>query len=158
MSSSTTREQVAVALFNIVSVSVGNVVGLKTSARRILMPADVSPAQTPALFQVQVKENYEYTHGKMVPIPQKRTMRFDLWLYVTDAANTSSGVTVVPSTQLNTMIQAIEGAFAPDAPTNGSTLGNLVYSARIEGDIDYLETRKKDGLSMAMIPVAVVIP
>lgn len=154
----TTREQVAVALFSLVSVSVGNVVGLRTSARRILMPKDVSPAQTPALFQVQVKENYERTYNQMLALPPKRTMRFDLWLYVTDATNTTAGVTVVPSTQLNIMIQAIEAVFAPDAVTGGSTLGGLVAAARIEGDIDYLETRTKDGLSMAMIPVAVLIP
>ncbi len=158
MASNTTREQVAVALFSLVSTSVGNVVGLKTSARRILMPKDVSPPQTPALFQVQVKEQYEREPGKMLGIPPKRTMRFDLWLYVTDATNTSGGLTIVPSTQLNIMIQAIETVFAPDPVTNSSTLGGLVASARIEGDIDYLETRTRDGLSMAMIPVAVLIP
>jgi hypothetical protein len=65
---------------------------------------------------------------------------------------------VVPSTQLNTMINAIETVFLPDATTNKSTLGGLVEEARIEGEIDYLETRTKDGMSMAMIPVAVLIP
>jgi len=158
MASTTTREQAAAALFNLVSTSVGNVVGLKTSARRILMPKDVSPSQTPALFQVQVKESYVRGNGGMLGMRPTRTMHFDMWLYVTDATNTASGLTVVPSTQLNTMIQAVEAVFMPDATTNSSTLGGLVASARIEGDIDYLETRTRDGLSMAMIPVAVLIP
>jgi hypothetical protein len=153
-----TRELVAAALFNIVTVSVGAVVGLKTSDRRIKMPKDVAPSQTPALFQVQVKETYEREPGHLIAIPPKRTMHFDLWLYVTDATNTTSGVTVVPSTQLNTMIQAVEAAFVPDFPTGGATLGGLVAAARIEGVIDYLETRTKDGLSMAMIPITVLIP
>ena len=156
----TTREQVAVALFNLISVAVGSVVGLKTSARRIVMPADVAPGSTPALYQFQTKEHYEREPGGLIGIPPKRTMLFEHIVYVTDDAATVGGVRNVPSTQLNTIMQAVEAAFPPDPNTGEctSTLGGLVLSARIEGDIDVQETRKIGGLSMLVIPVHVLIP
>ena len=154
----TTREQAASALFSLMTTSVNKVVGLKTTLRRFRLPEDVAPAQTPALFQIQTEEPYEYRPGAMVGIPPVRTMIFDLHLYVTDASATSGGVIGTPSTQLNNMIQAIETALLPDATTNRQTLGGIVYSARIEGKIQYLESRTLDGLSIAMIPISVVFP
>lgn len=152
-----TREQVAAALFSVVDVALGAVIGLKTSERRIKMPADVSPDKTPALYQLQKSEDYEYT-GDIVGISPHRTMHFDLWVYTADAANTVNGVTALPSTQLNTIVQAVEVAFTPDPMTNFFTLGGLVKSCRIQGKLDYLETRVKDGMSLVGIPVSVILP
>lgn len=155
-----TREQVAAALFNLVSVTLGAVVGLKTSERRIKMPENVAPAQTPALYQLQTVEDYDRNPDHLVGIPPRRTMRFELIVYVTDDRNTVAGVITVPSTQLNTIVQAVEAAFPPDPNTGECTskLGGLVQSARIEGKINYMETRVIGGLSLVIIPIAVLIP
>lgn len=149
------RESIAAALFSVVSTAAGSVVGLVTSSRRVRMPTDVSPSEMPALFQAQVPEDYEHTQGGMLNLQAKRTMNFELGLFVYAAQEN----TVVPSTQLNDMIDAIEAAFAPDCPTVGSfTLGGLVSSARISGKIGYFENFAGDGISVATIPIAVMRP
>ena len=155
MSANTTREQAASALFALVT---GAVPTLKRKERHFRLPQDVSAPQTPALFQVQSQERYE-RQGKMRGIPPTRTMLFELLVYVTDAANTAAGITTVGSTQLNTIIQAIETALTPpDATTGFSTLGGIVEHARIEGEIKYQEATEIDGLSIAIIPVSVLFP
>jgi hypothetical protein len=159
VAANTTREQAATALFALVT---GAVPTLKRKERHFRLPEDVSPAQTPALFQVQSQELYERTPGKMIGIPPKRTLVFQLIVYVTDAANTVGGVTTVGSTQLNEIIQAIESALlpqpGPDLAANLQTLGQIVQSARIEGELVYHEATQFDGLSAVTIPVAVLFP
>jgi hypothetical protein len=149
-----TREQVAAAVFALVDTAVGAVVGLKTSSRRFRIWTQVDPAQMPALFQLQGAEEYERTAGKLIGLPPKRTMHFEIWLYVVDAQED----TVTPSQQLNAMIDAVEAAFAPDATTGAMTLGGLAVSARIDGHLDYGENLTGDGKSIAVIPVVVIRP
>lgn len=152
----TTREQAAAALFTLVT----GAASFKRQERHFRLPEDVSPAQTPALFQVQSEEQYVRQQG-VIGINPKRTLVFELLVYVTDAANTTAGVTVVGSTQLNTIIQAIETLLLPTrgpGPSNAQTLGGIVASARIEGEIKYYEAKSIDGLSAASIPVHILFP
>lgn len=153
MAGSATREQAAAALFTLVT----GAVTFKRAERHFRLPEDVSPAQTPALFQAQEEEPYERQQG-ILGINPKRTMSLLLMVYVTDAANTVAGVTTVGATQLNTIIQAIETAMLPAANTPFQTLGGLVQSARIEGVIRYYESKSIDGLSAATIPVRILFP
>lgn len=154
-----TRERIAAALFQIVTTTVGNVVGLKTSARRRVMPENVSASQTPALFQVQTEEKYERGPAGSNP---KRTMLFEMLLYTTDDASLSAGLVKYPSTQLNAMVQALETAFnspnVSSAVTGAATLNGLVYWARIEGTIAIHETPILGGLSIAVVPIVVTVP
>lgn len=148
-----TREGTAVALFNAVSVAVGKVTGLVTSSRVLRQPADVAPAECPALFQVQKPEQDTRQSG-IVGIPNKRVMHFEFWL-VTSIGQEPS---LVPSTQLNVMVDAIEAALTP-APTTGiNTLGGAVFSARIDGAVEYYEGFTTDGKSAACVPVEVILP
>lgn len=149
-----TREQVAAAVFDLVDSAVGSVVNLVTSSRTFRGPQEVDPVEMPALFQIQTPEEYERTQGKMLGLPPKRTMHFEICLYTSDAQE----VSVIPSQQLNAMIDAVEAAFTPDATTGLFTLGGLVASARIEGSIDYIENLVGDGKSAASIPIAVLRP
>lgn len=154
MAGNTTEEQAASALFALVT----SAVTFKRKERHFRLPKDVSPAQTPALFQVQSRERNEYRDGGL-GMPAKRTLVVDLLVYVTDAANTVAGVTTVGATQLNTIIQSIRTALLPDnTTTNCQTFGGLVASARIEGEIEYFAATEFDGLSSAAIPVSVLIP
>jgi hypothetical protein len=151
-----TREQVAAALFSLVDTAVNTVVGLVTSSRRFRPPDQVSPAEMPALYQVQVSEDYERPYEKQIGLPPKRTMHFEIALYIAD----SQEDTIIPSQQLNDMIGAIENAFESGVdPTSGiCSLGGLVKSARIDGRIDYGENLAGDGKSVAVIPIQVIRP
>jgi hypothetical protein len=147
------RMDVLNALLALVSTAAGNVVGLKTSSLRMRAIDDVNPTEMPALFLVQGEERYERTPSGALHIPPKRTMDFAIVLYTADNQATST----VPITQLNTMVDAIEAAFAPDATTGAMTLGK-VASARLEGTIRYYDNVAQDGKSMAVIPVVVIRP
>lgn len=146
------REQIAVALFGLVSTAAGTVAELRTSSRRLRAIADVDPKQMPALFLNQGDEDYAREPGSMLNISPKRTMNFDIVLYTADPQADS----IVPATQLNAMIDAIETALRPDG--NGmSTLGGLAVSARIEGRLG-LFPNHTDGKSAAVIPITVLRP
>lgn len=144
-----TREGTASALFTLVSTAVG----AKTSSRVLRQPADVSPAECPAIFQTQ-KPEQDVRQSGIIGIPNKRTMRFELWLITSDAQEP----TIVPSTQLNTMVDAIEAALAGLPTTGAQTLGGVVASARIEGQVEYFEDWAGDGKSAACVPVEVILP
>jgi hypothetical protein len=149
-------ERIAAAVFSLVSVAAGTVVNLVTSARHFRMPQQVDPAQMPALFQIQTGEDYERSLGKLIGLPPTRTMHFEISLYVADSQEEN----VVASTQLNNMRDAIESAFelAVDQTTGFCTLGGLVKSARIDGNLDYAENLTGDGKSLAVIPIQVIRP
>ena len=146
------REAIAVAVFNLVSVAAGQVANLVTSGRVLKSYTAIDAAQMPALFCVQKHEaqNRSTTQG----IPPRRVMFFEVWLYTADPQADS----VVPATQLNNMIDAIEFALSPDPLQGLNTLGGLVVNAKIEGQIDYFANVTQDGKSIAIIPVAVLIP
>lgn len=149
-----TRESIDAALFAIVDTAVGHVVNLVTSSRRMLVPSEVTPALCPALFLVKTAEE---NHRSVLGLPSKRTMKFELILYTANPQTDDD----VQMTQMNAMVDAIDDAFnavpMTSAVTGGTTLGGLVFSARVDGTADYF-ARTKDGLSVAVIPVAVLIP
>jgi hypothetical protein len=145
------REQVAAALFSLVSTNVGQAVTLVTSSRILRHYDQVTPAEMPALFQAQTAEKDE--RGAL-GLPNKRTMRFELWLYTAIPQEPSA----VPSTLLNIMVDAIETSMAGAVPTGIQTLGGLVASARIDGNVEFAEGLTSDGKSLAVVPIAVLIP
>lgn len=146
------REAIAAELYARVNASVGRVVNLVTSSRRLKSFDQVAGEEMPALFQTQRPETQERgTHG----LPAKRTLHFEMWLYTSDPQDDST----IPSQQLNNMVDAIEAALAPDSPTTGlCTLGGQVADARIDGSVEYYEGVTQDGKSIAIVPVAVLVP
>lgn len=145
------RETVAQALFDLVSAATGQVVDLQTSGRVLRSFDQVEPAEMPALFQVQRTET-GVRPGE--GLPSKRTMHFQFFLYISENVD----VNAVPSRQINNMIDAIETALAPNVMTGKLTLGNLVSHAWIEGNIEVYEGVTTDGKSVAIIPIAVLLP
>jgi hypothetical protein len=91
-------------------------------------------------------------------LPSKRILHALVWLYACDPQ--ISGV--VPATQLNNMVDAVEAALAPAgtdlAMQAVQTLGGLVSHRWIEGSIEYYEGLDTNGRSVAVIPVAMLIP
>jgi hypothetical protein len=145
------REAIAATLFTIVQAEAGKVVNLVTSSRKLRHFDSVKSAEMPALFQAQNPETYERT---VADGPPKRTMHFRIWLYTADAQQPE----VIPSQQINNMVDAIEAAFAPSPLTGMFTLGGLVHRCWIEGIIEIYEGVTSDGKSIAIIPIAVLMP
>ena len=145
------REAVAAALYALMDATAGRVVDLRTSSRRLRSYDQVDPDQMPALFQTQRPETQERS---VVGLPAKRTMWFEIWLYTCDPQEDS----IIPIQQLNKMVDAIEAALDPNQLTGAQTLGNKVTSARIDGSVEYYENVTTDGKSIAVIPIAVLMP
>lgn len=145
------REAIAAAVYLIIEAAAGKVVNLKTSSRKLRHFDSVKSIEMPALFQAQNPETYERT---VADGPPKRTMHFSIWLYTADAQQPQ----VIPSQQINNMVDAIEAALAPSPLTGMFTLGGLVHRCWIEGIIEIYEGVTSDGKSIAIIPIAVLMP
>jgi hypothetical protein len=151
-----TREDVAIALFSLISTATGNVVGLKTSSRRLRSLEEVNPGEMPAIFLDQGDEAYERKPDGLFG-PPKRTMDFVVMLYTAD----NQAPSVLPIIQLNTMVDAIEAAMLPtgaDLAVNRQTLGGIVFSARIMGTVRNFANVASDGKSMSVLQISVVRP
>ena len=146
-----TREQIAGALFQLLTSSA---TGLRTYSRRLRPLQQVTSAQMPALFLAQLNETVEHTQDRMLKLPPRRTLHFDCWLYTGSPQESS----VIPVSELNTIVDAIEAALAPDPTTGGQTLGGLVAECRITGSIDYFQNELGDGKNVALIPISVLRP
>lgn len=142
-----TREQVAVALFNLFA----NLEIFETVSRR---PAlwDNS-VQMPALYMGSTQDDYVYEHGTAAP--PKITLVYDCLLYIN-----ATDPNVIPDTVMNNVIDAVESALTPSngpAPGAVQTLGGIVNHAWIEGQINkapgYL-----DGKGMAFFTVKILVP
>jgi hypothetical protein len=145
------REPIYAALFNLVA----EATGAATASRILRNPEDVQPSEMPALFLSQRPEKYaEPGRG----LPPKRTLHALVWLYACDPQIAG----VVPATQLNNMVDAVEAALAPagtDLAMQGvQTLGGLVSHCWIEGNVEYYEGLDTNGRSVAVISVAILIP
>lgn len=152
------REAVAQALFALVDVTLGNVLGtIATSQRGFMPPSRVLPAMCPALVLRQGRESFERQNG-ILGIPPTRTMHFEAWIYTMDGQLPS----VVPAAQQNAVMGALQDAFQPTVP-NGpfplkdSTGKQLALNAWIRGDIDYLENYAGDGRSLMIVPLQVLL-
>ncbi len=148
------REANAAALYALVDAAAKGVVNLAVSSRIIRHYDDVSPAELPALFQTQKPETNERAAGGQGNLPPKRTQHFEFWIYTGDA----QVPTVVPAQQMNVMVDAVEAAMAPNPLTNVNNLGGQCAHAWIEGSIEYYENVTVDGKSIAVIPIAVLMP
>lgn len=139
-----TREPIYAALFALLQ----KIEGVNTFSRRLMHWNDVGAAQQPAIYQVQKKELQ-----KRVPkMPAKVTLQCEIYLYV----NTGNDlVNVVPSTELNPLMDAIEAAIEP-YPGERQTLGGLVYSCFIDGEIE-TDEGVLGPQAIAIVPVTIVV-
>jgi len=136
------REPIYAALFATVSA----VTGFATVSRKFKIYTEVSPADQPALFQIQKGETAIYTRGT----PTKWTARVDLVLY----ANTSNNPDNAPSVALNGLLDAVEAALAPDV-SGVQTLGGLCSHCAIVGQIEIIEGVLGEQAA-AIIPIEII--
>jgi len=142
------RETIYAALFAQLQSALG--ASFKTMSRRWQPPDQISPADRPALYQVETGETAT-TSMKIAGLPLKWNAKVDLVIYT--AGDTSS--LTLPSTELNNLIDAVEAALPNAAKALAQTLGGKVYTARIDGKIEIVEN-VAGSMALAVVPVILV--
>lgn len=131
--SQATREQVSIALFNLLKTAYA----FPVSSRRMKIWDDVALINKPALFLDEEKEQHERSNH---PTPAVRTLKYMVYIFTQVDPSIGSDATNVPVTQLNNLfdlIDPVQGGIlkADDGLQNRQTLGGLVYDCYIEGQI-----------------------
>ena len=143
------REQIYSALFAILQGTLLAPAGpFKTVSRRWQDPSQLSPADRPCLYQVQ-KDELTCTSVNGLPIHAR--LNLDLVLYTAGDSEPSS----VPSTELNSLLDAVESAVRSAAPGIAQTLGGRVSHCRIEGKIEIVEN-VQGAIALAVVPIEVL--
>ena len=140
------REAIITALFTRVSAAAEFV----TSSRRLKLWSSLSAGEKPAVFLVERSD--AYVRGSEA-VPEMVTMHAELFIY-TDAGQDQS---VIPSTILNNLIDAVDDALKADALTGKQTLGGLVSHCWIEGRV-MKDAGDLDGQGVAVIPIKILVP
>ena len=140
------REDIFEALFDLVA----NAAEFKTKKRRLKLWTEVNGSQRPALFVAQRGETYIRNSEA---VPQKVVLKAEIYIY-TDAGKDPN---VIPATDLNKLVDAVDAALAPSPVTGRQTLGGLVSHCWIEGDV-MTDPGDLDGDGMAIIPVRILVP
>jgi len=118
------RENIYLALFTLVR----NAALFKTASRRLKIWSDVNASDKPAVFLAQRGEIYG--QGSEAT-PQKVILKADIYIYT----NIGKDPNIIPATQLNGLVDAVDTALAGSPVTGQQTLGGLVSHCWIEGDI-----------------------
>lgn len=141
------REQIMQGLLTLLATTAE----FKVAARRNPSPETLSPAVSPALFLLEDSEEY---HRQSAALPPRRTLRVSVALY----NDVGPDPNAIPSTAINNALDNIDALLLPDNPVVGRcTLGGLVYSAMIDGEIKKAPG-DKTGKSAAIVPLALVVP
>ena len=140
------REQIYSTIFSTLQSALLTPTGpFKTVSRRWQDPSQIAPADRPAIYQVQ-RDELAGTAVNGLPISWKVTV--DLVLYtVGDSAPNS-----IPSTELNSLLDAIEAAIKSATPGLAQSLGGKVSHCRIQGKIEIVEN-VQGCMALAVIPV-----
>jgi hypothetical protein len=144
------REQIYAALFTqLKSVLLAPAGPFKTVSRRWQDPSQISPADRPALYQVQKDE---LAKTSVIGVPVLWKIGLDLVLYTAGDAEPN----VVQSTELNNLLDAVEVALASVTPGLAQSLGRLVTNCRIEGKLEIVEN-VQGTMAMAVVPILIEI-
>ncbi len=138
------RETVYEALF----AKVSGAAQFVTTSRRLKHWDDVSPAEQPALFQIQKSELQQPRKG----LPAKVTLHAEFYVY----ANSGNDPNAVPSKLLNSLMDAIEAALAPAVVDGFQTLGGTVSHCWIEGEI-VTDEGVLGAQAVAIIPISILV-
>ena len=139
-----TFEQVYSALFALAS----GIPGITTSSRRLKNAQDVAPADSPAIYQVQGPQKAIYTENAPGII-------WDItatWIVVVVDNDPTAAITPT----LNPILDAITSALAPSRAQPRNTLGGLVETCAIEGNVEIFEGVIGDR-AVAVVPIRLLL-
>ena len=118
--------------------------------RRNRDPNNIAAPGAPALLLLKHHEHYELTGLNM---PAKRTLKMLAVIYIDVGANENG----VPDAILNPIQDAIDAALAPDTGQGFCTLGGLVASCKISGEVTNAPG-DVTGKGLAILPIDILIP
>lgn len=122
-----------------------------TISRRNLSPETIGPAQSPALFLLEDREEYS---SRSMSLPPVRTLKVSAVFYNDVGSNPNA----IPSTAINTALDQLDILFAADNPSNGAfTLGGLAKSVQIVGEVAKAPG-DVTGKSLAIVPISIEMP
>jgi hypothetical protein len=143
------REQIYSALFSLLQNALLAPAGpFKTVSRRWQDPTQISPADRPALYQVE-REELASTAVNGLPASWKITA--DLVLYTAGDTEPSA----IPSSELNSLLDSVESAIRSATPGLAQSLGGKVSHCRIDGKIEIVEN-VQGSMALAVVPVQIV--
>jgi hypothetical protein len=146
-----TREQIMTALVAQLEGITAQGKALVAIGRRLRDPENVPGNERPALFLVEYKDEWERPSPSVPPI---RKMLVWAILY-TDVGTDEN---LIPATQVNYFMEAIEAALAPDNPMVGRfTLGGLVYSCMLKAE-GVRAAGDTTGKSLCAVPIEIILP
>ena len=147
----TSRESIYSALFAQIQSALLTPAGpFLTVSRRWVDPSQIAPADRPAIYQVETGE-VASTSGKIAGLPLAFNLKVDLVLYTSGSTDAS----VIPSQELNSLLDAVESSLPNVAKGFSQSLGGKVYNARIDGKIEIVEN-VAGVMAMAVVPVLLV--
>lgn len=142
------RETIYAALFAQLQSALGT--SFKTVSRRWQPPDQLSPADRPALYQVETGE-VAVTSQKIAGLGITWNLKVDLVVY--SGGNTDPAS--IPSQELNALLDAVESALPNVARGMSQTLAGKVYTARIDGKLEIVEN-VAGAMAMAVVPIVLV--
>lgn len=146
-----TREQIMTALVALLQPITAQGTPLAAIGRRLRDPENVPGNERPALFLVEHQDHWRRESPSQ---PAVRTMLIWAVLYTDVGTNEN----LIPSTQVNYFIEAIEAALASDNPIfNRCTLGGLVHSVMLKGD-GIRAAGDTTGKSLCAMPIEILLP
>ncbi len=145
------RETVMNALLARLATATAAGVPFKASGRRVRDPENVPGDQRPALYLVEHEDDWE---RPAINLPAKTSMTVWALVYTDVGMNED----LIPMTQINQFIQAIEALLAPDTPVlNRFTLGGLVFNCMLKGR-GIRAAGDTTGKSLAALPIEIIFP
>ena len=144
-----TREQAMAALFALgQGVTWGSPpVGWQFTMRRVKTP-DQIVGQMPALCQGEFGSTVE----QITRMPAKRTLMAAWFVY-----HFNGNDDAILATTTNAILDAVDALFDPEIQNGPQTLGGLVPSARVEGEVEQYGGNV-DGQVLLVIPIRVILP
>jgi len=118
--------------------------------RRNRAPSAIAAVGKPALILLKHHQHYS---ARALNMPSVRTLHVMALVYIDVGADE----TAIPDSVLNPIMDAMDAALAPDTPQGFCTLGGLVQSAKITGEVTEAPG-DVTGKGLAIIPIDIVIP
>jgi len=144
-----TREQIAVAFFNLVA----GAADFAATSRRFVHWDQVNETQMPFLTMIKTGEQ----RGRQTEGLPTLTINAHVFLYLSAGMDPED----TPDTAMNALLDAIDAAVAPrgaDAVNaNKQTLGGLVAHCYPFGPV-FIDTGDVDGKAVAAIPFQIFVP
>ena len=121
-----------------------------TVSRKFKLWSDVPPAEQPALFFNQIRENASMGSATAPGPPNMVVLNIDVVIYVF----AGQGPEDTPAPLMNSAIDAIEKLFPPPPRKPETLVIPGVSSIRVFGDIEYREGTTGQGI--AIVPLKVI--